>query len=316
MKTSFWTTAFKQSFSEWSADNCTRLAAALAYYSIFAIAPLIMIAIAVAGIAFGEQAVRGQVQGTLSDTMGEEAASAIQSMLAGARDQTTGGITAAFGIIALLAGVTGLFAELKASLNLIWGIEPKPSNSIGYTIRTRLASFGLVLAIGFLLLVSLLLSAALSAAGGWLEEVLPLPAFVWQLVNLLLMFGVITLLFAAIFKVLPDAKIKWADVWIGAAITSLLFVIGKFLLGLYLGQEGAASAYGAAGALVLVLLWVYYSSLILLFGAEFTQVYARLTGSRIEPDEDAIAQEETTPEEAKRRQRKASSKSPGRTKGR
>ena len=185
-------------------------------------------------------------------------------------------------------GATGAFAQLQDALNTIWGVVPKPGRGVLGILQDRLFSFMLVIGIGFLLLVSLVLSAALAALGKFFGYLLPVPEAILHIVNFVLSFGVITLLFAMMYKILPDVKIGWSDVWIGAAMTALLFSVGKFLIGLYLGKSGVASAYGAAGSLVVILLWVYYSSQILLFGAEFTFVYANKYGSHIEPSDNAV----------------------------
>jgi membrane protein len=268
---------------EFMEDRALRLSAALAYYSIFSIAPLLIIVIAVAGFFMGEQAVRDQVQQQLQYFMGEKGATAITSMI-GAQKQGTNVLASIVGVVALLFGASGVFGQLQDSLNVIWEVQPKPGGGIWGFIRARFLSFAMILGIGFLLLISMVISMVLSALTG----MLPMPGFMAQAVNFAASFIVITLLFTLIFKVLPDAKVRWRDVWIGAVFTALLFTVGKHLLGLYLGQASTTSSFGAAGSLVLVLLWVYYSSLILFLGAEFTQVYAKATGSRIVPADYAV----------------------------
>jgi membrane protein len=284
--TSLWTLV-KETFSDWSEDKAPRLAAALAYYTIFSLAPLLIIVIAIAGRILGDAAVTGEVAAQIQNLIGnEDAAKFIEEMVAAARKPTTSTVATVIGIFTLLLGASGLFGQLQDALNTIWEVAPKPGRGWLATIKDRFLSFTMVLGIGFLLLVSLVLSAALSAFGSFLgsdEE-----SIVWQILNFVISFGVITLLFAMIYKVLPDVKIAWSDVWIGAAATALLFTLGKFLIGLYLGRSGISTTYGAAGSLVLILIWIYYSAQILFLGAEFTQVYARRFGTRIEPAKDAI----------------------------
>ena len=272
--------------TDWVEDNALRLSAALAYYSVFSIAPLLVIAIGIAGWVLGAEAVQGQVHDQLKGTIGADSAAAVESMVQSA--SKGGGIASVVGLVTLLIGASGVFAALKDALNTVWEVKAKPGLGIKGFIKDRLLSFGMVLVIGFLLLTSLLLTTALAAVNKFFGDALGLPAFVWGIVGFIVSFAVVTALFAAIFKFLPDVKVGWRHVWIGAVVTALLFEIGKFLLGWYLGREGAASTYGAATAIVLLLLWVYYSSLILLFGAEFTQVYARSTGAAVEPAENAV----------------------------
>jgi len=280
----------KQTVSEFGEDKAPQLAAALSYYTIFSIAPLLVIVIAIAGLVFGQDAAQNKIVDQITGVVGADAANLIQTMIQNANKPGAGTIATIIGGVTLLAGAAGVYGQLKNSLNTIWNIEPKPGpggiKGIISGLLTQVLSFGMVLGTGFLLLVSLVLSAALAALGSWLGERLPIPSGVWELINAAVSFGVITLLFAAIYKFLPDAKITWRDVLLGAAVTSLLFALGKFLIGLYLGKTVSASAYGAAGALVVLLLWIYYSAQILFFGAEFTQVYARTHGSLL-PKADA-----------------------------
>jgi membrane protein len=279
---------FKQTFLEWFDDNVQRLGAALAYYTIFSLAPLLIIVIAIAGLGFGQQTAQSEILAQLRSLLGDEGAKATQAMIENAQRPATGLLATLIGIVMLLIGATGVFGQLQEALNTIWGVMPKPGWGIKRMIKDRFLSFVMVLGIGFLLLVSLVLSAGLAALGKFFNYLLPVPEGVLQLLNFLVSFGVITLLFAMIYKVLPDVKIGWSDVWIGAAMTALLFTLGKSLIGLYLGKSGVASAYGAAGSLVIILLWVYYSSQILLFGAEFTFVYANKYGGRIVPADNAM----------------------------
>jgi membrane protein len=293
----------RDTFDGWLNDKAPTLGAALAYYTIFAVAPLLIIVIAVASLGFGQEAAQGQIIAQIEDLVGENGAKAVQAMLDSARQQQSGIVATMFGILTLIVGSTGVFVQLQDSLNTIWKVAPKPGRWMRGMLQVRLVSFFMVVAIGFLLLVSLVLSAALAALGKSFHYVLPFPEFVLHGLNFVVSFGVITLMFAMIYKVLPDAKIAWNDVWIGAAVTSLLFSVGKFLIGLYLGKSGVASAYGAAGSLVIILVWVYYSTQIVLLGAEFTAVYATRFGSRIVPAEHAVAlQEPLCPPDAKARE--------------
>lgn len=279
----------KETFHEWQEDKASRLAAALAYYTAFSIAPLLVIAIAIAAIVFGEEAAQGQIASQLGTLVGKEAAEAIQAMLVSSSRQSGQGIIATVISIALLFfGASNIFTQLQDSLNTIWEVAPKPGRGIKGIVKDRILSFGMVLGIGFLLLVSLILSTVLATLGNYLGGIMPGLHFLWSVLNFLLSFGVITLLFALMFKFLPDVKITWGDVGIGAVITALLFTIGKTLISLYLGNSGVGSTYGAAGSLVVLLLWVNYSAQILFFGAEFTQVYANKYGSQIVPAKNAV----------------------------
>lgn len=278
---------FKQAVTQWSEDNALRLSAALAYYSIFSIAPLLIIAVAIAGRLFGEEAAQGLLARQLHDLVGSKAAEGIEGMIQSANKPASSVWAGIMGTITLLLGASGIFGQLKDALNTIWEVRAKPGQGVMKYVRERLLSFGMVLVIGFILLVSLTLTTALAGLTSYLGSAFPLSKTLVAILGFTLSYGVNTLLFAAIFKILPDAKVRWREVWIGAAVTGLLFELGKFLLGFYLGRESTASAYGAATSVVLLLLWVYYASLILLFGAEFTQVYAQATGSQIEPAENA-----------------------------
>ncbi|MCC7448121.1 MAG: YihY/virulence factor BrkB family protein [Anaerolineae bacterium] len=288
----------KQTFSEWNEDKAPQLAAALAYYTIFSIAPLLIIVIGIAGLVFGQEAVRGQIVGQIQGMVGQQGAELIQTMIQNASRPAAGVLATIIGFVTLLAGAAGVFSQMKATLNQIWDVPPKQGpggiKGIIASIKQQFISFTMVLGVGFLLLVSLVLSAGLQAAGKFLGDRFGVSSGIWEIINFVVSFGVITLLFAAIYKVLPDLKIAWRDVWIGAAVTALLFTIGKWLIGLYLGHSSTASSYGAAGSLVILLLWIYYSAQILFLGAEFTQVYARKHGSM-----SVEAQPEQAPAEAK-----------------
>jgi membrane protein len=279
----------KETWTEWQEDKASRLAAALAYYTAFSIAPLLVIAIAIAALVYGEEAAKGQIATQLGALVGKEAAQAIESLVESSYRQSGEGIIATLISIGLLFfGASNIFTQLQDSLNTIWEVAPKPGRGIKGIIKDRILSFGMVLGIGFLLLVSLILSAVLAALGNYLGGMMPGLQFLWSILNFLLSFGVISLLFALMFKFLPDVKITWGDVSIGAVITALLFTIGKSLISLYLGNSGVESTYGAAGSLVVLLLWVNFSAQILFFGAEFTQVYANKYGSLIVPTENAV----------------------------
>ncbi|AFZ18694.1 YihY/virulence factor BrkB family protein [Allocoleopsis franciscana] len=280
----------KITFSQWRQDQASLMAAALAYYTVFSLAPLLIIVIAIAGAVFGEQAAKGELVMQMQGLIGKEGAQLIQTAIENASqlDPSQGPIPTLINIVLLLSGASVIFGQLQQSLNRIWNVEPKPGNGIIDFLRKRLLSFSIVLVIGFLLLVSLVISTILVILGNYLRDLVPGFTYLWQLLNFLVSFGIVTLLFALIFKILPDAKIAWKDVWMGAALTALLFDIGKFLLGFYLGKTSLASAYGAAGSLVIILTWVFYSAQILFLGAEFTQVYVRSGGKEIAPAEYAM----------------------------
>jgi len=269
-----WLNLLKRTYRGWIDVRAPRLSAALAFYSIFSIAPLLVIIIGILGLVFGEKAVSGELYGELSGYMGPSSAGAIESMVQSASKPAQGVFATVSGLMMLIVGASGVFGELKEALNTIWGVKSKPGGGIRGLLRGQFLNFGMVLVIGFLLLVSLVMSTAIAGLNQRLENVLPLPAIVWAAVAFVISLGLVTTLFALIFKVLPDAQIRWRHVWFGALITALLFEVGKTGLSWYLGREGTASAFGAAGSVVLLLLWVYYTSAILFFGAEFTQVYA------------------------------------------
>jgi membrane protein len=279
----------KKTASEWMEDDAPSLGAALAYYTVFSLAPLLIIAIAIAGLVFGQEAAQGQIFEQLKSLLGEATGKAMQDLVQSANAKPATGVAAALiGVVTLLFGASGVFGQLQTSLNAIWNVQPKPGRGILGIVQDRILSFGFILVVGFLLLVSLLLTAAIALVAQWLGGVFPGTETLAHILNFVLSLALITLLFAMIFKFLPDAKIAWHDVWIGAFITALLFTIGKFALGLYLGKSSVASSYGVAGSLIVLLLWVYYSSQILFFGAEFTQVYANRFGSRVAPADNAV----------------------------
>jgi membrane protein len=274
----------KDIFTQWMEDEPFLLASSLSYYTLFSLTPLLVIAIAVAGLVFGREAAQNQIVETIGGMIGPESAKAIQGMIENASSKPiTGTISTVLAAVTLLIGAGGVVGQLQTSLNKIWGVEPKSGQGIWVFIRQRFISFAMVLAVGFILLVSLVVTAVLTAFSQFIGGLIGGAAFVAHLLDIVVSFAFVTLLFAMIYKFVPDVKIQWKDVWIGAALTSILFTIGKFLIGLYLGSSGVASAYGAAGSLITVLLWVFYSSLIFLLGAEFTQAYASTYGSGVAP---------------------------------
>ncbi len=279
----------KGTFEEWKEDKVSRLAAALSYYTIFSLPGLLLIIVAVAGFFLGQESVREDLMSQVGSVVGDDGAEAIGTMLSNAGwDRDAGVVAVVVGIVTVIVAATGAFTQLQEALNTVWEVAPAPGAGILQTLQKRFLSFSLILGIAFLLLVSLVVSTALAGLGNFLEDMFPGAAWLIQILNVVISFAVITLLFALMYKYLPDAEIALKDVFIGAALTTLLFTVGKFALGFYLGRSSATSAYGAAGSLVLILLWIYYSAQIFLFGAEFTQVYARKHGSRVVPDEDAV----------------------------
>jgi membrane protein len=282
----------RESASSWLEHKAPMHGAALAYYTVFSLAPLLVIAIAIAGFVFGQEAARGEIFAQARGWIGTDGARAIQDAVQSASAKPSTGIFAAsVSFAALLFGASGVFGQLQASLNAIWSVEPRPGRGLKGIIQSRFLSFSFILAIGFLLLVSLLVSAAITFVANWIGGISPAVEFTAQCANIAVSLAVITALFALIFKFLPDVRISWHDVWTGAFLTALLFSIGKFALGWYLGSSSVSSSYGAAGSLIVLLVWVYYSAQILFFGAEFTRAYANRCGSRIVPDRNAIAVE-------------------------
>ncbi len=270
----------KNSVAGYIEDDALSRGAAIAYYTIFSIAPVLVIVIAMAGLVYGAEAARGAIAGELQGMMGRDGAEAVQAMIASARSKDSGVLATLLGIGTLLLTATGVFGEMQTALNVIWKVKPDPASStVSRLVRARAASLGLVATLGFLLMVSLAASAGITALGDVLQRVLPDVRLLLRLVNFGLSFGMVTVLFAAIYKVLPDRSIEWYDVWIGALATAFLFTVGKTVIGIYIGSSQVASSYGAAGALVIVLLWVYYSAQIFLFGAEFTRAFASRHGS-------------------------------------
>jgi len=286
---------FKDAGSSWMEDKAPRLGAALAYYTAFSLAPLLVIVIAIIGFFFGQEAATGQLTGQMERLVGEDGAKAVETMIANANEPATGVFATIVGVVMLIVGALGLFGQLQDALNTIWEVERKPGLGIYGFIRDRVLSFSMVLGTAFLLLVSLSVNTALAAMaalfGDWRGTVLG------QALDIGISLVVIMLLFAMIYRFLPDAKIAWRDVWVGAGVTTVLFVLGKYLIGLYLGSAGIASSYGAAGSLAALLIWLYYSAQIFLFGAELTKAFANRYGSRIIPKEHAMAVTENVREQ-------------------
>jgi membrane protein len=277
-----------QSYKEWQEDNASRLAAALSYYTIFSLPPLLVISLAIVGRFYDRQAAQEQILAQAGGLVGQSGSEVIGQILENASDPTLSSAAAVVSLVMLILGASGVFTQLQDAMDTIWEVAPKPGRGIVGTMKERFFSFTMVLAVGFLLLVSLLLSTALAAVGEFLGGLAPETLLVARIVNFIVSFGGVTLVFALIFKVIPDVKISWRDVWLGALVTAVLFSIGKWAIGYYLGRSAPASAYGAAGSLIIILLWVYYSAQILFLGAEFTQVYAHHQGDEIVADENAV----------------------------
>jgi membrane protein len=262
-------------------DYVPSMGAALAYYTLFSLTPLLLIVVSVAGLVFGEDAARGEIQGQLTALMGEQGAIAIQGLLTSVRKPAQGMAASLLGLLLLFVGATTVFGELQVALDRIWRVPARTQSSSWLSlVHARLLSFGMILAIGFLLMVSLVVSALLSTAGRWLEPRFGNWYAVAAATNAVAGFLLIAAMFAVIYKVMPRIHVLWKDVWVGAVFTAVLFNIGKYLIGLYVGQAGVISGFGAAGSLVVILVWVYYSAQIFLIGAEFTWVYANMFGSR------------------------------------
>ena len=271
----------KETVDEWQQDKVGQMAAALAYYTLFSIAPLLVIAVAVAGAVFGQEAARGEVVAQIQGLLGKAGAEVVQTALANTQNPQSGSgiVPAIISTLALIFGASGVFIQLQDSLNAVWNVEPSPQAGVKAVVRKRIFSFAMVITIGFILMVSLVVSTTLAALSTFTNQLFPALESLWRLINIGISLGVFTLLFALIYKYLPDIYIAWKDVLVGAFFTSILFSIGKELLGFYLGNGSFGSAYGAAGSVVTVLAWIYYAVQIMLFGAEFTQVYTRRYGS-------------------------------------
>ena len=282
----------QQSFKGFSEDKVPKLSASLAYYTIFSLAPILIVIISLCGIFLGQEAVSGQLFGQIKGIVGAGSARQIQEMIQNASLSGKGPLSLVVGIVALLIGATSMFGEMQDSINGIWGLKVHPKAGIKAVIVNRLLSFGMVATLGFLLLVSLAATAVVEGLGNRLMARFPdVSVVLFYILNLVLTLAVTTVLFAGIFKVLPDAKIRWRDVWVGAGATAVLFLIGKFLIGLYISKSNVGSTYGSAGSLIILLLWIYYSAFILYFGAEFTKQYLVAYGPGIQPTPYAVPME-------------------------
>ena len=272
-------TLIKDTVASFIADDALGRGAAIAFYAVTSLGPVLLIVIAVAGLAFGADAARDAIVGQFSGLMGQQSAELLQNIVKSASARTSGTLAGILGVVTLFLTASGVFSEMQAALNAFWKVEPK-GTTVGRLVRARAASLGLVVAMGFLLLVSLAISAGLAALSSYLDARLPLASLALQGINFIVSLSLISVLFAAIYKVLPDKKLEWRDVGVGAVATAILFNLGKFLVGLYIGSSAIASSYGAAGGLIIVLLWIYYSAQIFLLGAEFTKAYAGRHGSQ------------------------------------
>jgi membrane protein len=291
----------KDTFKNWQKDQSSLWAASLAYYTVFSIAPLLLIVISFAGIFFGKEAVEGQLFEQIRGLIGDGGAFTLQEAVKNASNKSTSIVTSIIGLITLGLGAAGVFGQLKSALNNIWQVKTNPKAGIIHLIKDRFLSFSMVLVISFLLLVSLSVSAFLSSMGTIIGNVLPVPFGLLQLINFLVSIAIISILFSLVFKVLPDVKVSWNSVWIGAILTAILFTLGKLLIGLYIGKSSLVSSYGAAGSLIVILLWVYYSAQILFFGAEFTKVYFLKTKGKITPSENALLKDQNLEEGKEKR---------------
>ena len=278
--------AFKDAFKGFSQDKVPKLSASLAYYTVFSLAPLLVVIISLCSFFLGKEAIQGSIQEQIQSFIGADAAGQIQDMIRNASISGKGKMATIIGVVTLLIGATTVFGEIQDSINSIWGLKAKPKAGFMKLVKDRLLSFGMVGSLGFLLLVSLSATAVVEGLGNRLKAAFPdVAVIIFYIINLVLTLGVTTVLFGIIFKVLPDAKIKWKDIWPGALATSLLFLIGKFGISLYVSKSEIGSTYGAAGSLAVLLVWIYYSAIILYFGAEFAKAYAIRKGARIVPNE-------------------------------
>ena len=280
----------KDTFEGLSENRITKLSASLAYFTIFSMGPLLVMIIWLTGMFLSREAIEGKVYAVLVGFVGSDTASQLQEIIKSASVDSQGLIAGIIGLVTLLIGATSVFAEIQDSINIIWGLKPKPKKGWLKYLKNRFLSFSIIVSLGFLLLVSLALSALVELISNQLQNYFPeVTIIVFYIINLILTIGISTLIFATIFKVLPDAKIKWRDVFIGAAVTSILFLLGKFGISFYISKAKVGSTYGAAGSLVILLVWVYYSSIILYLGAQFTKVYAIRYGSAIHPNDYAVS---------------------------
>lgn len=282
MKAGEFFSLLKAAWREWGADKAEMLGASLAYYTIFSIGPVLVLIIAIAGFVLGGEAAEGQIVGQIEGALGREGAVMVEGMVKSASAPTTGIIATVLGVVGVIFGVIGIFSQLKRALNIIWDVEPKKGGILD-AVKSNAFSFLIVAIAGLLLVASLALSALIGAIDKWTGGSIPGGPILWQVLNFVVTFGVVTVMFAMIFKFIPDVQIRWKDVWLGAAFTAFLFLIGQIGIALYLNLTNVGSAFGAAGSLVIVLVWIYYSAQIIFFGAEMTQVYAAEYGSRVVP---------------------------------
>jgi membrane protein len=264
----------KTTFTAWNKHEAPRLGASLAFYTILSLSPLVIIVVAVGGLIFSRSTAETHILSQVQGMIGPDGGKAVESMLANAQKPAAGILGTIVGLLSLLFGASGVFTELRSALNVIWEVKPEATSGIVALVRERFFSFGMVLSIGFLLLVSLVLSTVLAAVGKFFGGLLPVPAGILEVANFLLSYIGVAALFGLIFKFVPEAKVRWTNVWLGACVTAMLFTIGKTLIGLYLGKSSVGSTYGAAGSVIVVIVWVYYSAQIFFFGAEFTHAYA------------------------------------------
>ena len=282
-------TLLKETFNEFMEDNGLKLSAALSYYTMFSLAPMLLVIISLLTFFYGEQDVQSDLFAQISTLVGEGVATQLQEIIQNAELSNKSGVAAAIGLITLLIGATGVFAEIQDSINFIWNIKAKPKKGWVYYLINRLLSFSIILTLGFLLLVFLIINAMADMLGNQIAKYFSEGAFILlYIVNMVLVFGVITALFTVIFKVLPDGKLRWKECLVGAGFTSVLFLIGKFGISYYIGKSNLGAAYGASASIIILLTWIYYSSIILYFGAEFTKVYARMDGRGIAPNRNAV----------------------------
>ena len=263
-------TIFRQTFSAWTKHEAPTLGAALAFYTILSLAPLVVLVVSIVALIFGRSTAQHELLGQVQSLIGQQGSEAVKGIIDHAQKPASGIFASIVSVITLLFGASGVFGQLRSALNKMWDVQPKSAGGLWGTIKQNVFSFGMVLAVGFLLMVSLVVSAALAAIGKYFGGLLPMPEFALQILNFLVSFAGISVLFALILRYVPDTRTPWKDLWVGSMMTALLFTIGKFLIGIYLGKAAVGSAYGAAGSLVAVLVWVYYSAMIFLFGAEFT----------------------------------------------
>jgi len=279
----------KTTFNEFNDDNAIKLSASLSYYTIFSLPPLLIIIITICGFFFGREAVTGEFFGQINGLVGNEAAKQIQETIKNTQLSDSNVFATVFGLIMLLIGASGVFAEIQSSINFIWGLKAKPDRGVAKFIKNRLMSFSMVAAVGFLLLVSLMVNTVMDMINSRLIMYFPdVTVYLFYVINILILFLTTTILFSIIFKTLPDGSISWKHTIIGSSFTSVFFMIGKFAIGAYLGTSTVATVYGAAGSVIIILVWVYYSAIILYFGAEFTKVYTRVHGQKIVPNEYAV----------------------------